>query len=132
MNMINLSEFAGGAVDERFNIELQEVLENMQNLNTDPLKARTITLKITLKGNSDRNLASAVVDAKSSLVPANGISSTLILDQDKKGNPVAAELKSGIPGQSFISDKGEVLDDKGNTIMTNEEIKQASKVVNFK
>lgn len=132
MNMINLSEFAGGAVDERFNIELQEVLENMQNLNTDPLKARTITLKITLKGNADRNLSDVLVDAKTSLVPANGISATLMLDRDKKGKAVAAELKSGIPGQSFISDNGDVLDDKGKAVLSDEEIKKSSKVVNFK
>lgn len=132
MNMINLSEFAGGAVDERFNIELQEVLENMQDLNTDPLKPRTITLKITLKGNDERNLSSVLVDAKTSLVPANGIAATLLLDHDKSGKPVAAELKSGIPGQSFISDNGEVLDDKGKAVMTDEEIQKVSKVVNFK
>jgi len=132
MNMIKLSEFAGGAVDERFNIELKEVLENMQDLNTDPLKNRSITLKITLKGNADRNLSSVLVDAKSTIVPADGISATLILDRDEKGSPVAAELKSGIPGQSFISDSGEILDDKGQTVMTEEEIRQATKLVNFK
>lgn len=132
MNMIKLSDFAEGAVDERFNIELQEVLENMQDLNTDPLKNRSITLKITLKGNADRNLSSVVVDAKTSLVPADGISTTLILDHDEKGQPVAAELKSGVRGQSFFNDNGEVLNDKGEVLPSEVTAEEVSKIVNFK
>ena len=114
---INLSEFADGAVDERFNHELQKVLENLADLNTDPLKARKITLTMTLKGSEQRNISNVSVEAKTTLAPAIGIESTLLLDYDDKGKPVAAELKSGIPGQSFISTDGEVLDDKGKPVV---------------
>lgn len=129
MNMVNLSTFAEGAVDERFNIELAKVLENLQDLNTDPLKTRKITLTITMKGSEQRNLANVSVDAKTALAPAIGIESTLLLDYDKEGKPVAAELKSGIPGQSFISDQGEVLDDKGKPVVDSE---KTEKVVQFR
>lgn len=132
MTNIKLSDFAGGAVDERFNIELEEVLKNINDLNTDPSKKRKITITVTMTGNDERNLSSVLVEAKTVLVPAMGISSTLLLDHDEKGKPVAAELKSGIPGQSFISEQGEVLDDKGQAVLSDEEIEKSSKVVNFK
>lgn len=132
MTNIKLSEFAGGAVDERFNLELQEVLKNINDLNTDPTKKRKITITVTMTGNDDRDLSSVLVEAKTVLVPAMGISSTLILDHDEKGKPVAAELKSGIRGQSFISEDGEILDDKGQAVLTDEDIKQSSKLINFK
>jgi hypothetical protein len=52
-NMINLTEFADGAVAERVNIELQKVLENLTDPNTDPKKVRTITVEISMKGEID-------------------------------------------------------------------------------
>ena len=46
--MIDLSGLADGAVSERFQLELQRVLENIADPNTDPKKARTLTLTLTL------------------------------------------------------------------------------------
>lgn len=40
----NLSEMSNGAVNERFNYELQKVVENICDPNTDPKKKRKITL----------------------------------------------------------------------------------------
>lgn len=98
----------------------------MADLNTDPVKARKITLTITLKGSEQRNLSNVMVDSKIAIAPPIGIETTLLLDKDNKGNAVAAELKSGIPGQSFISQDGEILDDKGKPV------EEPSNVINFK
>jgi hypothetical protein len=56
-NMIDLADFAGGAVSERFNQELKKVLENIADPNTDPKKARTVTVKVTLKADENRDIA---------------------------------------------------------------------------
>ena len=130
VKMVELSKLANGAVDERLNIELQKVLENIQDENTDGTATRKITLSITLKPNKERSLANVSVQAKTTLAPATGIGSVLILDVDGKGNAVAAELKSGAPGQSYFNDDGEVLNDKGKPVLV-EDPKQ-NKVLGFK
>ena len=125
---LNLSNIANGAVDERFNLELVKVLKNIADLNTDPGKARKITLTVTFKGGTERNMAKVSVDAKTTLAPAIGIETVLLLDHDKNG-PVANELKSGVPGQSFISEDGEVLDDIGKPVLVE---KEDNNLINFK
>lgn len=115
MTNIKLSDFAGGAVDERFNLELSKALENIADLNTDPLKARKITLTITLKGNEERDIAGVEVTGKTTIVPANGVSARIMLGSEN-GKLVANELKSGVPGQMFVDDNGDVLDDKGDPV----------------
>lgn len=117
MGQVDLSNFANGAVAERFNIELQKVLENIADPNTDPKKARKLQLNITLKGNENRDVASVGVQAKSTLAPARDIETSIVLDVDSDGSVVGSELKSGIKGQTFIDDQGEIRDDKGNEII---------------
>jgi len=40
MTRINLATLAGGAAQERFNYELQKVLENISDANTEPKTKR--------------------------------------------------------------------------------------------
>ena len=44
---LNLAEMANGAFMEQFNIELKKVLANIADPNTDPKKARKITLVVS-------------------------------------------------------------------------------------
>ncbi len=115
--MIDLSGLADGAVSERFQLELQRVLENIADPNTDPKKARTLTLTLTLRGNELRDIASVSIVAKTKLAPARDVEAHLLIDQDSKGHIVAAELKSGAKGQMYISEDGEVLDDRGQNVV---------------
>lgn len=128
--IIDLNTFAGGALAEKVNIEVQKVLENIADPNTDHKKARKVTVSITFKANEKRNLANVVIDTKSALTPSLGVESELIIDYTSSGEVTGAELKSGIPGQSFISDNGEILDDKGMQIPA--EVPTIQKVVQFK
>ena len=128
--IIDLNTFASGALAEKVNIELQKALDNIADPNTDHKKARKVTVSITLKANEKRNLANVVVDTKSTLVPAVGVETELIIDYTGDGKVTGAELKSGIPGQSFMSDNGEILDDKGKPLPAEEPINK--KVVQFK
>lgn len=116
-NIIDLGEFADGAVSERVNIELQKVLDNLADPNTDPKRERTVTLKISIKGDDKRDLANVTVMASSKLAPAKSIESKIILDRDSKGRVVGQELKSGIVGQTFIDNDGDIAEDNGNKII---------------
>ena len=115
--LISLSDFANGAVEERFGQELQRVLENIADPNTDPGKARKLQVTLTIKGDENRDIASVEIQAKSTLVPARNVKTAIILDQDSKGHVVAAELKSGSKGQMFTDTDGDVADDKGNKVV---------------
>lgn len=128
--IIDLNTFASGALSEKVNIEIQKALDNIADPNTDHKKARKVNVSITLKANEKRNLANVVIDTKSTLVPAVGVETELIIDYTQDGQVTGAELKSGIPGQSYISTEGEILDDKGKPLAAEEPVNK--KVVQFK
>jgi hypothetical protein len=121
---IDLTNFADGSVAEKFNQELQKVLENIADPNTDPKKVRKLTLTIKVAGNDKREVLDVQVEAKSALIPAKAIETKLIMDYDNKGRVTGAELKSGIKGQTFLDTEGDVSDDIGNKIIN---LKQQTK-----
>lgn len=115
--MINLSNFANGAVAERFNIELQKVLENIADPNTDPKKARKLTLTVTVKADENRDIANVSIQTKTNLAPAKEIETKIIMDYDTSGKVVGAELQSGAKGQLFIDKEGDIADDTGRKVI---------------
>lgn len=122
--IVDLNSFANGAMAERFNQELQKVLDNIVDPNTDPKKARKVTLTVTINSNENRELANVSVKADSKLSPARNIETQLLMDYDSNGKVTGAELKSGVKGQTYLDPEGDVSDDKGNKIIN---LKQQSK-----
>ncbi|WP_440894944.1 replication terminator protein [Amphibacillus sp. Q70] len=117
-NIVDLNDFADGALAEQFNHELQKVLENISDPNTDPTKKRKISINLTLQSDERLQLTDVVVEVKSAVAPRNAVSSSLILDKDEKGKTTAAELKSGIKGQTYADyETGEVKDDRGQNVV---------------
>ncbi|MBM7585822.1 hypothetical protein JOC86_002364 [Bacillus pakistanensis] len=115
--IVDLNEFADGAVAERFNLELQKVLENFADLNTDPTAKRKINLVITLAGDEARDVILANVQAKTSLAPAKKLEAKIIMDLDDKGKVTGKELKSGVKGQTRVDlETGEIQEDTGSRI----------------
>ena len=55
MEKFNLQEIAGGALQEKANQALQQVLNNMQNPNTPWKNKRAVTIKMTFTQNEDRD-----------------------------------------------------------------------------
>lgn len=126
---IDLATFAGGALQERMNIDVNKVLENIMDPNTDAKKARSVTLKITLKPNESRNVADVTVTSKVAISPAKDLSSSIMIDFNEHGEIVGRELVSGAKGQAFIDPQGDIRHDTGEKI---EEEQPPSKVVQFK
>lgn len=119
--IIDLNTFADGALAERANVELQKILENIADPNTDAKQKRKLTLTITLAADDKRDVVLSTVVAKSTLAPAKQIEAKFIMDLDSRGKVTGAELKSGIKGQTYIDvETGEIQDDRG------------AKIVNFK
>lgn len=115
-NMVDLNNFADGGLAEKFNDELQKVLENIADPNTDPTKVRSVTVTVSLKGDKKRELANTTIRATSKLAPYEDIETQIIMDRDSKGKVVGKELKSGIPGQTYFDEEG-VYEDDGKKII---------------
>lgn len=115
--IIDLNTFADGAVAERLNHEISRVLENIADPNTDPKKARKVQVNITLKADDKRDLANVSITAKTTIAPAREIETKIILDRDNTGKITGAELKSGIKGQTYIDNEGNIADDRGSKIV---------------
>lgn len=99
-NMVNLETFAGGALAEQINTELEKVITNIYDPNTDPGKTRKLTLTINFKPSKDRNFAAVSIQTKSTLSPVIPTETNIIIDKDlKTGNIMAAELRNQIAGQ---------------------------------
>lgn len=104
--VLNLEEFAGGALAEQLNSELNKVLDNIYDPNTEATKARKLALTITLKPDSSREVVGVNIQTKATLVPAAALETRLWLDKDlKTGEMNAVELRKQMPGQVELDTK---------------------------
>ena len=126
--IIDLNNFSDGAVAERFNQELQKVLENIADPNTDSKAVRTLTLTLSFKADDKRDVVVTNAIAKSKLAPARAIESKLLMDIDGKGKVTGAELKSGVKGQTRLDvETGEIQEDTGSKIYSFRQTKEEGK-----
>lgn len=129
---INLNTVANGALLEKANLAVKQIFQNIYDPNTEPTKARKLTMTVTFKPNESRDLATALIDVKTALAPAKGANTNFIIGEDAEG-VTGAEMKSGIPGQMFIDADGDLADDKGNKLSeTKSQEEETKKVVEFK
>lgn len=117
-NTTELSKLANGAVNEQFNQKLSEVFANIADPNTDPKKARKITITAVFKGDSKREEVYCTVESKCTTAPAEPTATKFIIGTDEAGKTIGQELLSGIPGQMYINDNTEVATDTGEVVDT--------------
>ena len=63
----SIIEMARGAVIERIDLEMYKIMENIQDLNTEPSKARQLTVKVTMKPDNNRENIKVSYQVQSSL-----------------------------------------------------------------
>lgn len=85
---VSLVTLASGAAVEQFDHVLGKVLENIQDVNTDPRAKRTIVMTIEIMPNEDRDDATLTC-AVSSKVPGPRALSTPIFFAEKDRKPIA-------------------------------------------
>lgn len=110
--MINLETLADGALAEKVNIALKEVLNNIADLNTDYKIKRKLNVEITFEAQEDRELALLDIKTKTKLAPPKSIGTKIIIGTDGKGGIIASEFGKQVPGQSCMrvdQETGEVL-----------------------
>jgi hypothetical protein len=94
-----LDELMDGALTERFNREMERVLQNVFDPNTDPKAKRQIQIIIEIKPNEARDRAEFKVDLKTKIAPPVPMVQMCFLYQNDAGDVTAAEITREIPGQ---------------------------------
>lgn len=110
--MINLESFADGALAEKVNIALKEVLSNISDPNTEWKTKRKLTIDMTFASGEDRELTEVSIVAKPKLAPTKPLAAKIIIGTDGRGGILASEYKKQTPGQSVMrvdEETGEIL-----------------------
>ena len=122
-----------GALQERFDFELEQVTKNILDPNTDPDKKRKITIDITVLSDEYREDMVFDCQIKSKLAPRENVSSRVLIGKNAKGEVVTNELKSGQRGQMYFDpEDSELKDDKGTPVTEIEKIQETEKIKKFK
>lgn len=112
MDKFNIANIARGALIEQASVEIDKILENIADPNTDLKKARKLTITLTFKP-TDRDASNIEIQTKSSVIPYNAVATQIYLGKDNNGKVVAEEfLKGQMKGQMLIdTNTGEVLNE---------------------
>ncbi|MFT9004106.1 MAG: replication terminator protein [Liquorilactobacillus hordei] len=125
----DLSAVAEGGLQEKLDRALDQVTENIMDPNTDQTKKRKITINMVFEPSKSGDAVDVDIQTKVSLVPEQGVGTTMLIGRDGKGKAVVNELKSGTPGQTFIDpDDGEVKTDTGVPVA---DIEKEQKVIDL-
>ncbi|MDY0235088.1 MAG: hypothetical protein RBR71_03630 [Gudongella sp.] len=118
-NMINLDSFAGGALQEKFNIAFKEVLENIADPNTPHKTKRKLSVELTFITDEDRELSVVVIETKTKLAQSMGVATKIIIDRDGKGGIIASEYGKQVKGQTYIrvnEETGEIIEPSNHEV----------------
>ena len=92
---VSLHNLARGAVVERFDDAFASTLDNILDPNTT-LAARTITLKVKIKPDQNRDFGNVDVTCSASLAPASPVQTKIFIGRDRNV-AVATEYDSKQP-----------------------------------
>lgn len=99
---ISVLDLMDGAIRERADVVFHELLENIRNVNTDPKKARTLTIKLTLTASGDRQDIEIDAQCEGRTAPIRNISTKVYLGE-QDNTAVAVEHQRTMPGQLDLS-----------------------------
>lgn len=110
---VDLSNFAEGALQEKFDKEFQKILANIQDLNTNWKTPRKLVIEMKFSTDEDRELSLIDITTKSVLAISKQATARILIGADGKGGYLANELRTQVPGQQRIRvdmETGEILD----------------------
>lgn len=88
---IELANLGNGAAAEKFQEQLDRVLENIGDPNTEATAERTITMKVKVKPAEDRRSAGLLIEASAKLAAHKPAASIVWFGQTNQGRRVAVE-----------------------------------------
>ncbi len=87
---LNINDLCKGGVMERLSEALEEAVANCLDPNTEPKKARTVTLTITLKPNEQRNNAQVAFVTAVKKQPPVALETSIYMDSNPKTGQIDA------------------------------------------
>lgn len=127
MRHFNLETFAGGELSRQINRDIEAVMRNVVDPNTDVKAKRKITVTIEFKPNEQRNFITTNVNSKPTLAPALGAITALGVQQDLTSGAIdVAEIGSKMP-EATVKVEGKTVDTETGEIM-----EKGSKVVDLR
>lgn len=112
---IDLNKLGNGALQSRFNREMEKVVKNMKDPNTPYKDVRKITITLTFKQDEERNAASCLVEVNSKLAKTKSFETNFGIGQDlKNGQYIAKEYNNQIPGQLGLEDMEKASEEGSN------------------
>lgn len=112
---LDLSQIGEGGLQEKVDKELEKVIVNILDPNTETKTARKLVITLTMKSDDTRQTVSTTMEVKSTLAPQKAIATTVLVGQDDN-QVYANELKSSMPGQTYFDDKAILRTDVGEPI----------------
>ena len=120
MTNLNISNIADGALVEQVDCEIQKVLANIIDVNTDATKKRKIVVTLTFEPSDDRDITDVTFETKSQLQPSR--KQTTRVAFEKHGSKIVAEeLRRGaIKGQVRLDyETGEIIESQTSAKVVN-------------
>lgn len=105
---VRLDSLGQGAAIEKFEDELNRVLENILDPNTKPTVTRSVTLTVTVKPDEDRSFANTLIEVKSKLAPSRAVGTAIYIGRHG-GRAVATERDTRqmtLPEENVVAMKG--------------------------
>ena len=100
---LDLSSISSGGLQEKVDLELKKVFENIHDPNTKSTAKRKLTINIELVPDEKREVISMTSNVKSTLAALTDVSTTVLTGKNlDTGKVEARELKSSTPGQTYI------------------------------
>lgn len=113
----NIAELQEGAVQEKIEKEVERIMSNILDLDTDATKKRKLTITIDFTPDESRQVLSLDAQVKSTIAPQVSVGTTMLAGRNMDTGLIEArELSSGAPGQTFIGDDGKLKTDVGDSI----------------
>ena len=81
-NKVDLNTICNGSAAEVFQRTLQEVIDNINDVNTDPDKNRRISLVFTVKPTQDRSMAEISFSCQAKVMPVRTVKGSILMARE--------------------------------------------------
>lgn len=99
VNKKSVLEMAMGGILEITDYEIERVIANITDPNTDTKAKRKVTLTLTFQPDDYRERIDLQVQAKTTLAPVAPVRTAVCITKDREGHVLLAEMLPQVPGQ---------------------------------